>query len=491
MTSSLVLPILLSACSPEDPGDTGTPTGEIHPVGDVFDLPATATGVGGEIPDAGTYVVILFSAAADQDRLFGYGTAAGEASRTGLARPRRLPASGAPGPTAARGGRRSFRVWNGEAAVTVEAEADFVTDELVIWRDVTTESPLGDIDEDTLDGVIERFEGIVLPRMRQEFGEESDVDGSGRIDVLLSYTVNQYGAVAYVSWCDIAAIQGCGSWGNDGEILYMGIPDPESSYSSPNAITEVWAHEMTHLVYAWHKWVGTGQLDARENVYVTEGMSALAQDITGYNNGNQYVWAAAIDMRDYYEDEEASIQGVSINDILRGSSSYATDRDGTLRGAVYLFLRYLFEQAGGMTVSEAGTLTDAGGFAWLHAWLGRSEMGAACAEATTGRALEDLALDWYTALVVTGRDLNDDPRWNYQDRVQDPLTTFEFGVDPFATIHGWLTLRGPPVQPLTSADGEIRAGGVEYLETVLDTPGRIDVPVDPDALPKARVFRIE
>ncbi len=489
--------LLLPACGdPTEPDDTGDRPGDAHPAGDVFDLETTATGVGGDIPDPGTYVVILFSADDARDTVHGYGPSASTASRVELHRPSRTGRPLDPAREGARGGRRSFLVWNGEDAVTVEAEADFVTDELVIWRDITTGNPMGDIDPDTLDGVIARFEDIVLPRMRQEFGEESDVDGSDRIDVLLSYTVNQYGAVAYVSWCDIAAIEGCGSWGNGGETIYMGIPDPESSYSSANAITETWAHEMTHLVYAWHKWVLNDLLDARENVYVTEGMSALAQDITGYNNGNQYVWAAAIDMREFYGDEQSSVQGVSINDALRGSSSYVDERDGVLRGAIYLFLRYLFEQAGGMEVAVDGTLTDAGGFAWIHDWLASPEMSDACVEATTGRAVEDVALDWYTALVVSGRrgdddsDLNGDPRYNYQDRVQDPLTTFEFGVNPFATIHQWLVLEGPPIQPIEEADGDLRAGGVEYLEVVLDEPGRIDVPVAPEALPRARAFRI-
>jgi hypothetical protein len=119
-------------------------------------------------------------------------------------------------------------------------------------------------------------------------------------------------------------------------------------------------------------------------------------------------------------------------------------------------------------------------------------LGPDCVTATTGQDLLDLAMDWYTAIVVSGRDLNDDPVYNYQDRQWDPLTSFEFGVDTYATIHGWLTLTGPPVQPLDTADGGIRAGGVEYLEIQVTEAGQtVGIPVDPEALPRARAFRIQ
>jgi hypothetical protein len=145
-----------------------------------------------------------------------------------------------------------------------------------------------------------------------------------------------------------------------------------------------------------------------------------------------------------------------------------------------------------MIVNEDGSLEDAGGMAWIQDWFTIPELGVDNVPATTGRELLDVTMDWYTALVVSGRDLNDDPAYNYQERDWDPLTSFEFGVDTFATIHGWLTLSGPPVQPIDEADGGIRAGGVEYLEVVVTEAGQVvEIPVDVEALPRARAFRTE
>jgi hypothetical protein len=487
-----LLAFFLLGCpgKPLDTADTADTSGV--PVGSVFDMDTTDAGVSATFDEPGTYIVILFSQAEGLDTSYGYGTQATAAKRVGQPDQRPAIAHGRGSEATRMPDIREFTVWNGSNAVTIEAEVEQLTDELVIWRDITTENPIGDIEEETFDDIVEKFEGIVIPRTEQVFGPISDVDDSGRIDVLTSYTVNQYGAVAYVSQCDIGDVFGCGSWGNGGEIIYVAYPDPESSYGSANALVEIWAHEINHLVYAWNKYLENGLTNAQENIYLTEGFSELAQDLTGFNNGNQYIWAAAIDMREFYEDEDFSTQGISINDIIRGDGYYDYDRDGPLRGAAYLFLRYLFEQQGGMIVHEDGSLEDAGGMAWLHDWFTNPELGPDCVTATTGQDLLDLAMDWYTAIVVSGRDLNDDPVYNYQDRQWDPLTSFEFGVDTYATIHGWLTLTGPPVQPLDTADGGIRAGGVEYLEIQVTEAGQtVGIPVDPEALPRARAFRIQ
>lgn len=195
----------------------------------------------------------------------------------------------------------------------------------------------------------------MVPRQEQLFGAISDVDQDGQLAVLLSYTVNRYGPKAYVAWCDIGITEGCNGSNNGGEIMYFAIPDPDEPGTSVDGIVETFAHELNHLIYAHHKYVLQGATGIDENVYVTEGMSALAQDLTGYNNGNQYVWAAALDMSEHHGSEDYSVQALSVNDMIRGSSYYDALRDGALRGGSYLLLRYLFEQAGGMQVEGDGT----------------------------------------------------------------------------------------------------------------------------------------
>lgn len=515
----ILLSLLLGACDPgsgpgKDSEETGDDTGDTDSgldtdsgqdsdsgleatelaVGELVDMTATEAGVALNLAQAGTYVAMLVSTSSEQDETYGYASLAGARWLNPIAAllPIAPPFVEPPGLEPVEvGDLREFTVSNGSRNLTIQAQAIQVTAEIVLWSDITTKNEKGEIDAKTVATVLDSVENIVLPRERQLFGQESDVDGDGKIAVLLSYTVNQYGAMAYVSWCDIGSIRGCGEDSNHGEIIYMGIPDPESTRSSANGIVETIAHEFAHLIYAYHKFILLDQTDAIENVYVTEGMSALAQDLTGYNNGNQYVWGAALDMSSWYDDDRNySIDGVSLNDIVLGGGSYDRTRDGTLRGAAYLFLRYLFEQAGGVEVSKEGAFTDLGGIAWLHDWFDSPELGEDAVVATTGRTLTEAMLDWYTAILVTGRDLNDNPLWNYQDRVVDPLTGYSFGVDPFAALYGGMRLTGPLIQEIDQADGSIRGGGVEYLQFTTEG-GLVEIPVTAQAMVVGRLFRIE
>ena len=126
-----------------------------------------------------------------------------------------------------------------------------------------------------------------------------------------------------------------------------------------------------------------------------------------------------------------------------------------------------------------------------RAWRGAAEYGDP-GVATWGNG------DWsparearLTALVCTGLVDCGDPRWTYTPRVADPITGYEYGVDPYDTIHGWLTLHGPPIQRIGRADGALRAGGVEYLQVQADAGETITVPVEARAEARARLIRVE
>ena len=474
-----------------DSGAGSHPTTDLA-VGGIAEVDGASGEVTVTVANAGTYILALVSLAEDQGASFGYGASADAAVRRTPPDPvPALPPRRAPPMAAANvGDERTFTVYDGSAWQTITAKATAVSDTAVLWEDQTTPNEIGTVDEATVEGVLTALSGIVLPRERANFGAESDVDTDGKLAILLSYTVNQYGAVAYVSQCDIGHSAGCGNAGNDAEVVYVGIPDPDDKYGTVAGITETVAHELNHLIYGWHRFVGPGRGNASENIYITEGMSALAQDLTGYNNGNQYVWAAALDATDALG-PYASTDSVSVNDFLRGDGYYDTDRDGTLRGASYLFLRYLFEQAGGISVDAVGSQTDAGGMGFLHAWFDADPLGADTVEAASGIPLETAILDWYTALVCTGLVETGDSRYAYQDRVEDPLTGYSYGVNPYDTIHGWLELHGPPIQDLAEADGSLRAGGVEYLRVDLAAGETLSVPVAAEALAKGRLIRAE
>jgi hypothetical protein len=366
-----------------------------------------------------------------------------------------------------------------------------VTDALVIALDRTTDPEIT-LDASVLAQVAEGFERIVLPRERICFGEESDVNGDGHVTVLFSPLVYEVGATAYVNPYDLITdpdVIPAGVAANAQELIYVTPPSLLEPYmATPRAILETLAHEFQHAIYFYRKYLLNDLLEDTESVYLTEGLSALAQDLTGYQAGNFFVSKAGLD----------DVDQVSAPDLVRSGGGYFMDRDGALRGGAYLLMRYLYDQAGGDVVLEDGSIDVASspGIAWLRGLVGSALLGAANLEAAAGRPLDDLVLDWFTALMVDDRldaldqPLNADPRWNYLPTTIDPLTGRTRGTTMVESFQGMVHKTGPAIVEWNDADGLVRAGGVEYLSLAAAAPGRVTLTFSGDPETAALVVRI-
>ncbi len=382
---------------------------------------------------------------------------------------------------------RTFEVLGMLGAFEVEAEAVAVSDVMVVYVDITTEHELPPLEDDYIADSLDLFENIVLPRERFFFDQEPDVNADGHISLLFSYTVNAQGVVAYVSQCDLQPQDVCG-YGNEQEIIYANIPDPEGNYYQPHALAELLAHEFNHTIYFASKFLANDATDVDENVYVTEGMSALAQDLTGYNNGNQYVWGMMLD-----DIPAASLSDVFVQDI---GTHYYPQRDGTLRGAAASSMRYLYDRWGEEVMHEDGTFDETCGVAWLHDWFGTSEAGLDAVIETTGLDPDAFFADYWTALGVhqqVDEGVAADPAYHFQPQVEDPLTGYMRGIDLYTTIHGWLELSGPMSSSLAgSSSHDLRSGGAVYLLAEdLDDDLHVTLNTDDSAQAIVRVIRLD
>ncbi len=382
---------------------------------------------------------------------------------------------------------RTLQVQGMLGAFDIEAEVVAVSDSVVVYQDITTEHDLPPLEEDYIADSLELFEDIVLPRERFFFHEEPDVNADGHVSLLFSYTVNAQGVVAYVSECDLQPADVCG-WGNEQEIIYANIPDPDGNYYQPHALAELLAHEFNHTIYFAAKYLETGDTDVDENVYVTEGMSALAQDLTGYNNGNQYVWGMMLD-----DIGAASLSDVFVQEL---GTHYYPQRDGTLRGVAASVMRYLYDRHGPEVAHDDGTFDATCGVAFLHDWFGTSAAGLDGVIEVTGLDPDDLYADYWTALGLHQRvDSGDaaDPAYHFQPQIEDVLTGYMRGIDLYTTIHGWLELDGPVASALDAPGAQdLRSGGAVYLE-VEDLDGILDVTLSTSADAEAlvRVIRLD
>lgn len=367
---------------------------------------------------------------------------------------------------------------NGGEDITVQAVA--VGKVGVVWADVTQAHP-ANLDMTFATQFLTDFDDVIMPRERVVFGIESDFDKDGHIHLIFTPLTYQT-AVAFFTQCDLQQI--CSTY-NGGEYLYLtppnAIPPP---YNTANAIKETLAHETGHLVHFNRKVIRNNLSAWTDSGYMIEGVGGFAQDVIGYQAGNLYVAKAGLD----------SIQQFSLAETLVDKRPYDTKRDGVLRGGSYWFVRWYYDRGGGDLSKMDGTIETKGGPVFLRTLLDSKVSIAKELPNTTGSSIEDIATDFYTALLASNRtDLK--PKnacFAFNATQTDPITMRQRGGDTHAKFAGgMMEMTGPVVQ--TTADGQILPGGVEYVAVdAISGQKTLDLTVTADATakPRVRVLRV-
>ncbi len=398
-----------------------------------------------------------------------------------------LPAETAPTGTApAMGTERSFDVPTGAGtSERITARVIAVGERSVVWADTTAAHP-ATLDPAFVTSFVGTFDQTIVPRERTEFGTESDIDHDGRIALLFTPLTNRT-AVAFFQQCDLQRVAGCRA-SNGAEVLYLTPPNViRPPYNTVNAMNEILAHELGHLIHFGRKVLRNHLPGWDDNAYMIEGFGALAQDVIGFQAGNLYVTQAGLDQ----------IDSLSLADIVVDRGAYDATRDGTLRGGAYLFVRWLYDRGGGDVANADGSVTNRGGPAFVRTLIDDVDTVAGALPTVSGAAMPDVAMDFFTTLAVSNRDEDHGVApvngcFAYLPVAHDPVTMDPRGADVFATFHG-MQMHGPATQPVGSADGMLRPGGVEFLS--LDaTAGQpevaVTVTVDPGVAPRLRIGRI-
>jgi hypothetical protein len=386
------------------------------------------------------------------------------------------------GPAPAEKSSRSIDVPTAEGATTVAARALSVGEQAIVWADTTHPTTL---DQAFVSQFRDDFEQVIMPRERKLFGTEPDIDGNGRVHLVFSRLTHAR-AVAFFMGCDLLpALAGCAST-NHGEYLYLTPPDViRAPYNTPNAIKEILTHEVSHLLHFNRKVMRNRLAGWPDSLYMIEGVGALAQDVSGYQAGNLYVTKAGLDGIDQF----------SLSDVLFDERRQDELNDGVLRGAAYLFVRYLYDRGGGDSV-DGIEITNRGGPAFLRALLDAPVSIAAALPKVGHTRVEDVGMDFFTALAMSNRDAigavaPSNACFSYLPTVKDPITAKQRGASLFAAFHGQ-RMNGPRVGNARSPDGQVRLGGVEYL-TLDASPNSSEVAfalqIDPKTAPRLRVGR--
>jgi hypothetical protein len=361
----------------------------------------------------------------------------------------------ATGTAPALGTLRELNMSSSAGVETLSAKVVAVGTHAVVWADTALNLP-ADLDPAFIAEFLTDFDALILPRERTVFGTESDLDKDGRISLVFTAKTYQT-AVAFFTGCDLEPLAGCPA-GNQGEFLYLTPPSAIAPpYNTAAAIKEILAHELGHLIHFNRKVLRNDLSAWHDSAYMIEGFGALAQDTVGFQSGNLYVTLAGLD----------KINDFSLGDTLHDNGAYDMKRDGALRGGSYLFVRWLYDRAGGDLALADGAISNHGGLAFIRALLDDKASVAGVLPILGKATIHDIGMDFFTTLAVSNREnaggvVATNPCFRYLPTVVDPITKKQRGSDVFASFHGQ-KMQGPKLQAAAKADLSLRSGGVEYL----------------------------
>ncbi len=215
--------------------------------------------------------------------------------------------------------------------------------------------PAGGYDESEVARTGLLFSESIYPLDTTAFGRESDVDGNGRVIVLLTKAVNRLTPVClggiivgYFLGTDLLPAE---PGSNGAEILYIGVPDPNGEAGcrvTKDFTTRLFAptvmHELQHVIsFNQHALLRSGKV---EQGWLNEALSHFAEELGGRSIANDQCYLhdclsqfAVPTLTNAYRYLMAPDQSFLVYPI--GSTGTMSER-----GAAWLFLRWLADHYG-------------------------------------------------------------------------------------------------------------------------------------------------
>ncbi|RJR27252.1 MAG: hypothetical protein C4574_06420 [Candidatus Latescibacterota bacterium] len=346
--------------------------------------------------------------------------------------------------------------------VIVTADLKFEGAHTLLYVDVNT--PAADLTQGEAEALGLAFDDGIYDANRIAFGSESDINGDGKVAVLMSPVVNGLtdpgsastrGFIAgYFLPNDLLPALVPAGATNAMEIFYSIVPDPAGQWGNvfPKdkvlpIIEGVLAHEFFHMIIFNYRVLIYGRGvsgDYIEDLWLDEGLAHIAEDVNGYDGSN-------VARANLFLADPGNVTLIHGGDDLEE------------RGASFLFLRLLGDRYGD---------------AIFRSLVQTKRIGTANVEAASGAVFKELFADWTAALYLSGRGITDDPRFNY--------TSIDILAD----------FRPPYVAPGSVSpagiDGFVKAMAPEYILYAVPASSAIDFSIggDPTGRFNAVVIRL-
>lgn len=251
------------------------------------------------------------------------------------------------------GTSRSFKVCgdlNCKTHPSVSATAKKVSTHVAIYVDSAALQNGDTLSPADLDALAAVFDTLLYPADTLAFGRETDIDNNGVVLVLMTGKVNSLVAKPCTNGFVAGFFYGGDlvpnfSGGNDAEIFYSIVPDPNGTLSCAHSATGVkhtvpstFIHEFQHMI-SWGHHVVNGD-GVPEVLWLNEGLSHYAEELGSrlYVPGDSTTFCYFI-AGDLYNSGQY---------FAKPESSFLVDTTGigglANRGAYWLFVRYLVDQ---------------------------------------------------------------------------------------------------------------------------------------------------
>jgi hypothetical protein len=384
------------------------------------------------------------------------------------------------------GDRCDFQVINKDDDFErVTAEVKAITTHAIVYQDIRTpaESGLTTDDFNRLGAV---FDDPIYSTDVALFGQPSDYDSNGKIFILLTPVVNALtpssSTTSFIAGffygCDLLARGSC-SGSNEAEIFYALTTDPNMQFSARrtrtdvmNSLPAVLAHEFQHMI-------NFAQRNKTQDVlWLAEGLAHHAEDAVAdvYEARGDGVSAAQFRAQNT----------TRANRYLRATSSVsllASDDASSLelRGAAWLFVKYLTEQHGNQILAKLTSST---------------QTSVSNVTTQTGKTWSTLMADWGIALwaddapelagVTLRRELTY-PSVNLRQR----LKNFDASYPLKPTVYGFIDFIERETIPASSqAYVIVKAGATTPPQLNLTLGGQRGGAFPASAVPQLTVLRI-
>ncbi|GMR12102.1 MAG: hypothetical protein BMS9Abin29_0290 [Gemmatimonadota bacterium] len=292
------------------------------------------------------------------------------------------------------GDRRDFDVLGeGGAFTRVTGEVRFVSEQAAMYVDAGV---LPAVPNSLLEHLAMWFDEPTFPLITESYGDASDLDGNGRVIILLTPVVNRLTprgaegfAAGFFFGVDLLVDE---DKSNRGEIFYLLVPDPTGEFSDPHSVSQlervlpaILAHEFQHMIHFNERVLKRGA-DRTDALWLSEALAHTAEDLVAERLATQGDFDAAqlFGVENYRRAVRYLESPSSWSLILREGLASLQER-----GAGWLFVRYLEERFGGTSVLRALTQT--------------TTTGTENVTAATGSSWTSLLADWGAAVGVEGQ----------------------------------------------------------------------------------------